>query len=329
MVSAPAFVEVPAFDLSITVVNRHLHTEDEHTLYIGRGTPLGNPFKDGTRHQNIIAFRRELEKALHDEPNQLAPGAKAAFEHLVNLSRIRPVKLQCSCAPKPCHGDVIRAFLLRELGQDEDAGTPKLRTVRQPGQPEPFCVIEAPDRGRSVYDDEAMAMSAIRRAVDKGGYTLIGIAGGREIDDGPAWVNLNQSLDALLEFLDWPKVAIVSGGAKGVDKMAADLAWLRGYPLVVFPARWNAEGQKVAGPTRNARIAKVIHELVAMPGEGPGTRDMMTKARLAGIPVMEIRRHYKEQESQQHERLRGQAPPQSEATTDGAKGGEEGEETDG
>lgn len=68
-------------------------------LYIGRGTPLGNPYtkpEHGTRALSL--YRRWLfEKVRASDRLVLAELASiTAAHHLV-----------CSCAPKPCHGDVI------------------------------------------------------------------------------------------------------------------------------------------------------------------------------------------------------------------------------
>ena len=48
-------------------------------------------------------------------------------------------------------------------------------------------------------------------------------------------------------------VMVISGGAKGADKLAEKLAQLRGYKLVVFKADWNKYGKK-AGMIRNGYI---------------------------------------------------------------------------
>lgn len=67
-------------------------------VYIGRGTPFGNPFKsgvDGTRSEVIELYREWLLIQLKD------PEFKALFLTL------RGKVLGCHCKPKACHGDVI------------------------------------------------------------------------------------------------------------------------------------------------------------------------------------------------------------------------------
>ena len=79
--------------------------------------------------------------------------------------------------------------------------------------------------------------------------------------------------------------AVISGGAKGADALAARFAEAHGLPLLVVPADWKAHGKK-AGPLRNADIVARADALVAFwDGVSRGTRDAMVKARLAGKRV--------------------------------------------
>ena len=70
--------------------------------YIGRPSPLGNPFvigKDGTREEVIRKYAEWLptNKAAQDELRDL----RNRHRLLGNLT------LVCWCAPLACHGDVI------------------------------------------------------------------------------------------------------------------------------------------------------------------------------------------------------------------------------
>lgn len=78
------------------ILNKHHSGIPEGAVYIGRGSPYGNPFKigeDGTRLEVIEKFRQY------------------AFNNMELLGRVRaelPGKdLVCFCAPKKCHGDVL------------------------------------------------------------------------------------------------------------------------------------------------------------------------------------------------------------------------------
>lgn len=65
-------------------------------IYIGRGTPYGNPYRigvDGTRSEVINKFKAYALKRLRTEPDW--------------LSQIAGKDLICHCVPEDCHGDVI------------------------------------------------------------------------------------------------------------------------------------------------------------------------------------------------------------------------------
>jgi hypothetical protein len=81
--------------------------------------------------------------------------------------------------------------------------------------------------------------------------------------------------------------SVIHGGARGADAEAGKLAWGRGLPVEVFHPDWS-KGRK-AGPMRNQRM---IDEgkpdlVIAFPG-GRGTADMIHRANVAGIEVVEI-----------------------------------------
>lgn len=96
----------------IIIVNKHHGKSGE---YIGRGSPLGNPFvigKHGTREQVITKYAIWLQEQIDkcnpvvlDELNRL--GNKAIDE--------KGLALQCFCYPKPCHGEVIKEKLVKAM----------------------------------------------------------------------------------------------------------------------------------------------------------------------------------------------------------------------
>lgn len=93
------------------ILNRHsLRSWPPGALYIGRGTPFGNPSsiqETGSRDQALADFHVYLESLiarvergtgdLHD---------LATYEALRGLRE--DSELVCSCAPKPCHGDILK-----------------------------------------------------------------------------------------------------------------------------------------------------------------------------------------------------------------------------
>ena len=79
---------------------------------------------------------------------------------------------------------------------------------------------------------------------------------------------------------------LITGGARGADRMAEKLATEFGIPNIVIPAKWNEYG-KAAGVIRNSEMLKLEPDLVVafFNGTTPGTRDMVKKASDAGVRV--------------------------------------------
>lgn len=73
------------------VHNKHHKTAPADAVYIGRGSPWGNPFVidiDGDRDAVCDKFEAQI------------------LPHL-DVSTLRGRHLVCFCAPKRCHGDAI------------------------------------------------------------------------------------------------------------------------------------------------------------------------------------------------------------------------------
>lgn len=97
----------------ITVVNKH-HKQDG--IYIGRGSPLGNPYRlsDGEpRGATLVRYSRYLHVKIREQD----PAICNELNRLAQLAMKGPLKLQCFCAPHPCHGDVVKDVLLAALNQ--------------------------------------------------------------------------------------------------------------------------------------------------------------------------------------------------------------------
>lgn len=72
---------------------------EPYDIYVGRWNPKiqhhsiwHNPFKEGTREENIASFRAYLLS----NPSLMAL-----------LPKLKGKKLACWCAPKACHADVL------------------------------------------------------------------------------------------------------------------------------------------------------------------------------------------------------------------------------
>jgi hypothetical protein len=85
-----------------------------------------------------------------------------------------------------------------------------------------------------------------------------------------------------------PFTLLIHGGARGADTLAAAWAKRNGVAVEAHPANWK-EHSRAAGPLRNIKMIKREPKLViAFPG-GPGTADMVMRAKAAGVTVMEVR----------------------------------------
>ena len=73
------------------VYNRHHKNAPTGAVYIGRGSPWGNPFMIGRDGDRETVIRRFAEEVL--------PG--------LDIERLRGKDLICYCKPAACHGDVI------------------------------------------------------------------------------------------------------------------------------------------------------------------------------------------------------------------------------
>lgn len=81
-----------------TVVNIK---NEECDVYIGRPragqrNKWGNPFKDGSREQNIADYKKHLWQQI-----------KRGEVTISDLKNLRGKRLGCFCKPLPCHGDII------------------------------------------------------------------------------------------------------------------------------------------------------------------------------------------------------------------------------
>lgn len=83
----------------------------------------------------------------------------------------------------------------------------------------------------------------------------------------------------------FPASEIVSGGARGVDRLGEELAELIKQPLKVFPAKWDQFGN-YAGYYRNKQMGNYADALVAIwDGKSKGTKQMIDYMRGLGKPV--------------------------------------------
>ncbi len=98
--------------LKITTV-RNKKKDEEFDVYIGRGTRWGNPFEIGhgpsgdSREEVIKKYRQYFDEEVITDPERRSA-----------LLSLRGYRLGCFCAPLPCHGDVIAAYLNAYVDQE-------------------------------------------------------------------------------------------------------------------------------------------------------------------------------------------------------------------
>lgn len=110
----------------IRVVNirhgQHGVVESETSTYIGRPSPLGNPYylqahaNDAQRAKVVSQYADWLDGMLHQPSSDQA----RAFENLVERAKTGPLDLVCWCKPKACHGDVIADRIRARLAADAE-----------------------------------------------------------------------------------------------------------------------------------------------------------------------------------------------------------------
>lgn len=112
----------------------------------------------------------------------------------------------------------------------------------------------------------------------------------RIIIAGSRTVSEDQVREAL-EYCDWKGFisCVVSGGAKGADRVGEKWAKENGLEIKLFPAEWEKFGKR-AGPLRNQSMAEYANGLISVwDGESRGTANMIELARDLGLRVSVFR----------------------------------------
>ncbi len=104
------------------------------------------------------------------------------------------------------------------------------------------------------------------------------IAGSRNITD---WVLLEETIAAC----GWTPSVVISGGARGIDRLGEIWAECHKVPCEKYLADWNLHG-KAAGYKRNEEMAAVAEALLAIwDGNSRGTKHMIDIATRKGLRV--------------------------------------------
>lgn len=106
------------------------------------------------------------------------------------------------------------------------------------------------------------------------------IAGTRDFND---YSLLSTKCDFILSKTS--DIEIVSGTAKGADKLGEKYAEERGYQIKRFPANWDKFG-KSAGYKRNKEMAEYSDALIAFwDGKSKGTKHMIDLAKENNLKI--------------------------------------------
>ena len=99
--------------VEIRVLNKRLVADRGE--YVGRPSPLGNPFKLERESDRESVIER-YEVWLHEKIRTRNKVVCDELNRLYKIARDSGVlELLCWCAPKRCHADVIRFVLLKQL----------------------------------------------------------------------------------------------------------------------------------------------------------------------------------------------------------------------
>lgn len=114
--------------------------------------------------------------------------------------------------------------------------------------------------------------------------TRVLVCGGRDFND---WELLDIYLSKYLK----PEDTLIHGGGRGTDSLADLWFWNNNEQASIekYSADWDKYG-KGAGPIRNQQMLDEGNPdlVLAFPG-GSGTLDMVTRARKAGVTVIECK----------------------------------------
>jgi len=107
----------------INVVNKTVHASTYKDFYVGRGSVLGNPFtskdlstskakfKCNTKAEAIKSYAKYIDEAITDGENPICDELNKIYKAALK----EDINLVCYCAPKPCHGDIIKSKITTKL----------------------------------------------------------------------------------------------------------------------------------------------------------------------------------------------------------------------
>lgn len=114
------------------------------------------------------------------------------------------------------------------------------------------------------------------------------ICGGRDYNDVLRMENVLTGEILAHSDKEGKELILISGGARGADRLAEEWAWDHEVTCITVPAKWR-QFNNAAGPIRNTEMLQRWRPnlVVAFPGMR-GTRHMVSIAQENGIAVREV-----------------------------------------
>ena len=113
----------------IIVVNKYKHEATSDDIYIGRGSIFGSPYSHlSSKFKNVTKCdtREDAINVYEVYFNNIMNSCgckhkefKNSIRNLVVKSKLgENINLVCYCKPKPCHGDIIKEYILKQIEND-------------------------------------------------------------------------------------------------------------------------------------------------------------------------------------------------------------------
>ena len=107
----------------------------------------------------------------------------------------------------------------------------------------------------------------------------------RTIIAGSRTFNDYKKMKSCMKQIDWIPSIILSGTARGADRLGEKWAKENGISIEKYPAEWDKYGRR-AGYVRNSAMAQNAEALVAFwDGRSRGTKHMITLAKKKGLKM--------------------------------------------
>jgi hypothetical protein len=107
----------------IHVVSKYKHKPTDNDFYIGRGSPLGNPYtsiKDRKTKAEYVCDSRDesierYEIYINEQIKNKNKDICSVLNNIYLKALTGDVYLVCFCHPKSCHGDIIKKIVEEKI----------------------------------------------------------------------------------------------------------------------------------------------------------------------------------------------------------------------